>query len=82
MEVAYYWYDHLLLRQNGDAKRVQKAIADKDWPTFMRFKKKYGKHFLPDCAFVIGEDEEIEKEIDIRIKENFEKITFSEYECG
>lgn len=48
----------------------------------MRFKKKYGKHFLPDRAFVIGEDDEIEKEIDVRIKENFKKITFSEYECG
>ena len=39
--VAYYWYDHLLLRENGDAEKVQKAIKEHDFETFMSFYHKY-----------------------------------------
>ncbi len=82
MEIVYFWYDHLLLRSNGDAKKVEQAIADHDWPTFMRFKKKYGKNYFPDFAFVCDENDEIVEELDVRIKENFDRIEYSEYECG
>lgn len=41
MTVTYYWYDHMLLRENGDAEKVQKAIREHDFETFMSFYHKY-----------------------------------------
>lgn len=83
MIVVYFWYDHLLLRSNGEAEKVEKAIKEKDFDTFMRFKKKYGESYLPNYAWAFADDDDMDgTEIDIRIRENFERIDSSEYECG
>ena len=31
LDYAYYWYDHCELRNNGDAKKVEMAIENKDF---------------------------------------------------
>lgn len=83
MYVVYFWYDHLLLRENGDAEKVERAIEKKDFDTFMRFKKKYGESYFPDYAYSYADEDDMDgTEIDIRIKENFDRIDSSEYECG
>ena len=80
-ECIYFWYDHCVLRGNGEAEKVEQAIAAKDFATFMRFKEKYGEDYFPDVAYVFyGEGEPVV--LDIRIRENFDRIDRSEYECG
>lgn len=79
--VIYYWYDHLLLRKNGDAKKVQKAIAAHDLETFCQIRDKYQPNdedlcYFPDVAYCGG------TEIDITTPKGFSRITVSEYECG
>ena len=95
MTVTYYWYDHMLLRENGDAAKVQKAIREHDFETFMSLYHKYqninseGEDiiFFPNHATmwqydeILGEDEPI-GEVDITTRGGFEMITDSEYECG
>ena len=81
-KIVYFWYDHMVLRSNGDADRVKKAIQDHDFETFMAYKKRYGKEYFPDTAAMIGEDGSFIGNIDITIEENFNKITRSEFECG
>ena len=39
--VIYYWYDHLVLRDNGDAKIITEAISKGDFETFCKIKNKY-----------------------------------------
>ena len=69
--VLYYWFDHLLLRHNGDAEKVQQAIASHDFDTFMKFVNKYPTYvskdgvreiYFPEYAHVfdIETDEEIQ----------------------
>lgn len=91
--VIYYWFDHLLLRHNGDAEKVQQAIAAHDFDTFMKFVKKYPPYlaedgvteevFFPAYATVYDEttDEAI-GELNIMNRENFNKIDSSDFECG
>lgn len=90
--VVYYWFDHLLLRHNGDAEKVQQAIAAHDFDTFMKFVNKYPTYvskdgvreiYFPEYAHVFDEetDEEIGK-IYIMNRENFNKIDSSDFECG
>ena len=88
MEVIYCWYDHLLLRKNGDAKKVEQAIADHDFNVFTAIKNKYqpndeGLCYFPSTAYIYedGNDDSI-GEIDITTPEGFTQITYSEYECG
>ena len=81
LPVIYYWYDHLLLRKNGDAEKVQRAIAAHDFDTFCQIRDKYqpnddGLCYFPDVAYYKG------REIDITTPEGFSRITASEYECG
>lgn len=87
MEYTYYWYDHLILRFNGDAEKVGAAIDNKDFDTFMAFKEKYNNReegwiYFPDKICVFDDSGEIVGELDVNIRENFNKITYHEYECG
>lgn len=92
--VVYYWYDHLVLRDNGDAAIVTTAIKNGDYKTFMEIYNKYppfttyDKEFgecenvyFPDTATIWYKDEII-GEIYITNPIGFNMITDSEYECG
>lgn len=85
VEVHYQWYDHLVLRQNGDAEIVTKAIEEGDFQTFCEIAKKYpGRDdmiYFPQTAYLYYRDEIIGF-IDITIPLGFSLITSSEYECG
>lgn len=92
VEVVYYWFDHLLLRENGDAKIVTNAINNGDYDLFMTFHNYYNKTysydneggnlcFFPDTAAVFYNDELI-GEFNITNPVAFRMITHSEYECG
>lgn len=96
-EVIYNWYHHGMIKE--DRNKIEKAIKDKDFETFIHFYKIYNSFgiqhgqinkkfdafcptiYLPDTAIVYEGDQIIE-EICILDKNNFNKITFSEYECG
>lgn len=93
-QVIYCWYDHLILRENGDAKIVQQAIADGDYDTFIKMYKKYpdktvinelGQQYyivyFPSTAEIWYNDEIIGS-LDITNEIGFSMITSSEYECG
>ena len=92
--VIYHWYDHLLLRNNGDANIVTKAIEEGNFQTFINIVKKYpstyeydpefGEYempFFPRTASLIYRDNHI-GEINIMNPIGFSLITHSEYECG
>ena len=92
IEVVYFWTDHLILRQNGDAKKVTKAIEDGDYDTFMKYYNYYNYEypydnkggstvFFPDRAAIFYKDEYV-GDIDITKPLGFSMICFSEYECG
>lgn len=89
MTVTYYWYDHMLLRENGDAVKVQKAIKEHDFETFISFYYKYQNIsteeddivFFPSYATMWQYDEPI-GEVNVTTRGGFEMITDSEYECG
>lgn len=94
IKVIYFWYDHLVLRENGDDKIVTKAIQTHDFDTFIKYYNKYPPFKVTDEEFgeltipyfpntaLIFDGDEIIGTIDITIKKGFEKITDSEYECG
>ena len=87
--VTYYWYDHLLLRENGDAEKVQKAIREHDFDTFMSFYHKYqnitseGEEiiFFPEYARIYINNDYV-GEYYILSEYGFNQITDSEFECG
>ena len=85
-EYIYYWYDHMELRSNGEAEKVSTAIEAKDFDTFMKFKKKYSKRkweYFPNVIHVWDEEVcDFVEELDVNVRENFNKITHAEYECG
>lgn len=83
-EYIYYWYDHLVLRYNGDAEKVTAAIEAKDFDSFMELKRKYSNsEFFPDVINVWdNEVNDFVGELDVNVRENFNMITHSEYECG
>jgi hypothetical protein len=93
VSVHYCWYDHLILRENGDAKIVMKSIEDGDFETFMKMYEKYppskidyyGKEidliYFPDEAFLWYKDD-IVGFINITNPTGFSLITSAEYECG
>lgn len=90
--VMYYWYDHLLLRSNGDAEKVQKSIEDHDFDAFMKFVDKYPPYtaeedgvlipFFPPVAYRMNEDGDTIEEINVFTPEGFAQIDESEFECG
>ncbi len=88
IEVVYFWYDHLLLRKNGDAEKVTQAIENGDYDTFMMYYNKYNNKynkddliFFPEYASIFYRDSWVGT-IDITTPIGFSMITFSEYECG
>lgn len=89
MRVTYYWYDHLLLRENGDTEKVQKAIREHDFEAFMNLYLKYknisseGEEiiFFPDYAGIYFNDDYV-GEYYILSEYGFNQITDSEFECG
>lgn len=84
--VVYYWYDHLLLRKNGDAEKVQQAIKNHDYDAFMELYNKYEGYevlFFPKIAYIYEKDsDEIIGEVLITNRNGFSLINDSEYECG
>ena len=87
METVFYvWYDHLELRDNGDAEKVEQAIDAHDIAAFNAIKAKYepnerGWVYFPETAFVYR-DGKLSGELDITTPEGFSQITEHEYECG
>ena len=91
--VIYQWYDHLILRDNGDAEKVTAAIENGDYETFMYYYNKYPPFksyyddeeisvpYFPDTAYIWYQDQLIGN-IDITNPLGFSMITYSEYECG
>ena len=82
----YYWYDHLQ-RTNIPIiiKAIEESIKAKDFNSFMFFYNKQKELFITlpsDISVYNQEKEEIVEYLDITIKDNFDKITFNEYECG
>ena len=82
MYVFYEWYDHLLLRENGDAEKVEKAIKEHDFDTFKKFYDQYGNRFFPAHATIYDSDDEWIGEVFVNTRGGFNMITDSEYECG
>jgi len=91
--VIYYWYDHLVLRDNGDAKIITEAIDKGDFETFCKIKNKYPTKkdstnqydiiYFPDHAVIFNNnDDEIIGDINITTELGFSFITDSDYECG
>lgn len=85
-EVIYFWYDHFVLRNTGEAEKVTQAVADKDFDTFKRIRDKYepneqGWCYFPDVAHIWANGEYVGT-VDITTPDGFSKITSEEYECG
>ena len=84
-KIIYYWYDHLVLRDNGDAKIVTEAIDNGDFKTFCKIKSKYPNKnniiYFPDNAIIFYNDDIIGN-IDITTELGFSFITDNDYECG
>ena len=92
--VIYHWYDHQILRHNGDAKIVEEAIENGDYDTFIKIYNKYPSYtindkefgecevvYFPDTADILYKDQII-GEIYITEPIGFSMITDSSYECG
>ena len=92
VSIVYYWYDHMVLRQNGDAEKVTEAIAEGDYDTFIKYYNYYNYTyeyegesgsitFFPSHAALYYHDEVVGM-IDITEPLGFSMICESEYECG
>lgn len=79
--VCYLWYDHCLLRKDGEANRICEAIEAHDFETFNKYRAKYGAEFFPETAFVF-QGEDLLGLVNILAPEDFARITIAEYECG
>ena len=94
-DYVYYWYHHGIPYE--EVEKIQECIDNHDFNTFIKFYKKYsikaiecGKFnewipmiFLPnDIAVFNKNNDEIIEYIDVLNKDNFNKITYSEYENG
>lgn len=82
----YYWYDHLQ-RSNMPTivRAIKESIKSKDFNSFMFFYNKQKELFITlpsDISVYNQEKKEIVRYLNITIKDNFDKITFNEYECG
>lgn len=82
----YYWYDHLQrMNMPSIVQAIEESIESKDFSSFMFFYNKQKELFITlpsDIGVYDQEKKEIIKYLDVTIKENFDRITFSEYECG
>lgn len=80
MSVWYYWYDHCVLRETGEAELVQKAIEAHDFNAFCAIRNKYPD--TEDCCYFPKYAWNENKKVNIMTPDGFAKITNSEYECG
>lgn len=89
--VMYYFYDHLLLRETGEAEEVLEAVKNNDFEAFKKIFDKYPPYiaedgveeiFFPTVAYRRTEDGEVLGEIDITTPEGFSMIDEAEFECG
>ena len=79
--VWYFWYDHMVLRNTGEAEIVEEAIKTHDFDTFCKIKERY-----PDtddvCFFPAYAMDDNGEKVDITTRDGFNLINRSEYECG
>ena len=78
MGLYYYFY---YAGDNDFANKVEEILAKKDFDAFMKLYRKEDKRSwcrLSNHAY----DEENDESVSILTKENFERITGWEYECG
>jgi len=87
---VYYWYDHLLLRP-GVAHDIEECIKNHNYDKFMEYYKFFqlnelinpeGLTYFPDHIAVFDQDSNLLEDISVFNRENFNKITYNEYECG
>lgn len=92
IEIVYFWFDHLILRENGDAEKVTNAIINGDYDIFMKYYNYYNYvynynnnggsiTFFPDVAAIFYQDEYIGN-INITNPLGFSMICSSKYESG
>lgn len=86
VEVIYFWYDHCVLRNTGEAELVTKAVADHDFDAFVRIRDKYepnehGWKYFPNAASVWNGRDYVGT-LDIMNPAGFALITEAQYECG
>ena len=91
IEYCYYFYDYGILRKYGLDSAAIKLIESHDWYSFCRFKKFVEEvfncdKFFPDVIFEDHIDENDDDNFESSTipfnKENFMKITFTEFEAG
>ena len=84
--IIYFWYDHCVLRETGEAELVTQAIKNHDFETFTAIRKKYPTRddvcFFPRYAYDYSSNDKRVKRVDITRKSGFDRVTRSEYECG
>jgi len=91
VKIMYFWFDHCFLRGTGIDKQITNAIERHDWIQFKTYQEilnnmvSEGQNnekwiYLPDHVHVEYEDGEYDT-LDMT-EELFNKIEFSEYECG
>ena len=81
MEYTYYFYNFGNYRR---ADRIQETIEKKDYEGFMEYFRSPDNGYryeLPYEIFIDG-DEGCKEYLDVTVKENFLKITYSESEHG
>ena len=78
----YSFYDHGVLRFNGEADAIEKAIMEHDHDTFMKYYRKYeGNGMLPRFASCFFENTMI-FDVDMTDECAFNLVSESEYEWG
>ena len=86
-EIDYYWYHHGIIPA-AEKEKITKCIYNHDFESFCKFREKwndvgkgydwYNQVFLPGTAF----DPDARRNIDITVPEGFNRITYTECECG
>lgn len=87
-EANYFFYHHMDM-PTEDQYQVEEAVENHDFKSFMEMYKKWQKGrkdgfcYLPDKVMVsYGDKENDYFEMSILNKENFERLTYAECECG
>ena len=89
MDYVYYWYYHGAMSHDA-ADTINNLIMSHDYDAFLRIyeeykpgtdKNPYGWTFFPDRISCF-KDYDLVDQTSVFDKENFNKITRAEYECG
>lgn len=91
LKVNYYWFHHMYVSL-AEQDKIDKVIQTHNYDGFMQFYMWYQMNplnnpnkltFFPQTACVFDEDTgEPVEEINILLEENFNRIDYSECECG